>query len=540
MAIWKRSRNDEELRRKVIDLGIIDPLRFVQYQQWHELFIAGPTRSVVGTLGNDFPGLYYYDPREQVEHVLMFDGRIDWRSCKLDRRVVEEPDGKPHLLVGLFSESKLDDSIQVRNSKHERNLLGGQKPGDRDAMPEQWEALETLTRESFKLIRMPTAGEPYDWETAAKQCLATLLKKRHYRDMGKGELLLFFESFESAESTYGSTQPVKPLKEYKGTAELICQAGLASSLLSYAKTSPKNSQAFSAGNLGLSLEKTLSYFYDPDTGFFHNTYPPKGEEWTRAVVDTWYAFQNLFHVLRAALLADDQRLKGLVHKAVNRAISFVHACNYQIPLFAKLSKAKEQESPNDASVIGFALNPSVLGMYAMVLVEAADAYPKDAKVYHDEAITALLQLRRWPWHQMFHQTVQLSWAAWAAHRLGRPNWRDDFTRCLLLCCYRQGKHAGLFQGCAGLSYPAFRETVEAVSPWIEWLSDAKELPLRMILDLVLDKAQHFLSEHPHASLPQEGLATVEQPQAGRIGVAIYAAPQVFDLASLQKKLIHMP
>ena len=57
MAIWKRSRNDEGLRRKVIDLGIIDPLRFVQYQQWHELFIAGPTRSVVGTLSNDFPGL---------------------------------------------------------------------------------------------------------------------------------------------------------------------------------------------------------------------------------------------------------------------------------------------------------------------------------------------------------------------------------------------------------------------------------------------------------------------------------------------------
>ena len=471
----------------------------------------------------------------------MFDGPIDWRSCKLDRRVVEGPDGKPHLLVGLFSDSKLDDSVRVQHSKHKRTFLGGQEPSDRDAMPDQWEALELLTKASFKLLPMPKAGEPCDWETAAEQCLITLYIKRHYRDMGKGGLLLFFESFESAKSTYGSTQPVKPLKKYKGTAELICQAGLASSLLSYAKMTPKNrfrDQSFR--ELGLSLEKTLTNFYDPDTGFFHNTYPPKGEEWERAVVDTWYTFHNLFHVLRAALLAGDKQLEELVHKAVNRAISFVHACNYQIPLFAKLSKAKEQESPNDASVIGFALNPSVLGMYAMVLVEAADAYPEDAGVYHDEAIKALLQLRRWPWYQMFHQTVQLSWAAWAAHRLGRPDWRDDFTRCLLLCCYRQGKHAGLFQGCAGLSYPAFRETVEAVSPWIEWLSDAKELPLRMILDLVLDKAQHFLSEDPHASLPQEGLATLEQPQAGQIGVAIYAAPQVFDLAILQQKLIYMP
>src|SRR3990172_10775823 len=118
MAFWKRSRNEDDLRRRVIDLGPIEPLGFVQHQQWHELFIAGPTRSVVGTLSNDFPGLYYYDPREQVDHVLMFDGPIDWRSSKLDRRVVEGPDGEPHLLVGLFSDSKLDDSVRVQHSKH--------------------------------------------------------------------------------------------------------------------------------------------------------------------------------------------------------------------------------------------------------------------------------------------------------------------------------------------------------------------------------------------------------------------------------------
>ena len=534
MAFWKRSRNNEAVRRRVIDLGIIDPLLFVQHQQWHELFMAGPTRSVVGTLGNDFPGLYYYDPRDQVEHVLMFEGPIDWRSCQLDRRVAEGPDDKPHLFVGLFSDGKLDDSVRFQHSEQKRTFLGGQEPGERDAMPDQWEALGMLTRESFKLLPMPKAGEPHNWETAAEQCLGTLNKKRRDREMGQDTLSIFFQSFESDKSTY---KP-KPAKEYQGTAELICQAGLASSLLSYAKMSPKNSQPFE--KLGLSLEKTLKYFYDPATGVFHNTYPPKGEEWKRAVVDTWYMFNNLFHVLRAARLAGDKQLERLAHNAVNRAISFVRACNYQIPLFAKLSKVKEQGLPNDAGVIGFALNPSVLGMYAMVLVEAAGAYPEDAGVYHDEAIKALVQLRRWPWHQMFHQTVQLSWAAWAAHRLGRPDWRNDFTRCLLLSCYRQGENAGLFQGCAGLSYPAFRETVEAVSPWIEWISDARELPLRIILDLVLERARRFLSEGSHAGLPEEGLYTLEQPKAGQIGVAIYAAPQVFDLASLQMELIHMP
>jgi hypothetical protein len=111
-------------------------------------------------------------------------------------------------------------------------------------------------------------------------------------------------------------------------------------------------------------------------------------------------------------------------------------------------------------------------MYAKVLVAAAIIFPDRAEAWRDEATHALKCLRRWPLNQIFHQTVQLSWAAWVAHELGYPEWRDDFTRALLLSCYRQGDLAGLFTGCAGLRYPAFRETVEAVQPWCHWLRDS--------------------------------------------------------------------
>jgi len=531
MPIWKKPQKDNDARQRVIDLGAIDSLRFVQYQQWHDLLLAGPTRSVVGTLGNDFPGLYYYDPRQRVEHVLMFDGPIDWRTCTLDRRVAVGPDGKSHLFVGLFSDTDLDKSILVKDFEQERQFLKGQDSEDRDAMPDQWEELRILTRESFRLLPIPNAGVAYDWETTASKCLATLNKRRSYRELAGNKLLLFFQTFEGEKSTYIQV----PAKEYERTAELISQAGLASSLLSYAEGKLRAGDVFR--ELGLNLERTLNYFYDPETEFFNNTYPPRGEEWTRAVIDTWYPVHNLFHVLRAARLALDKELLGLAHKAVNRAISFVHACNYQIPLFAKLSKASEQGSANDAGIIGFALNPSVLGMYAMLLVEAAMAFPEDADRYRGEAADALMNLHRWPIHQLFHQTIQLSWAAWASHRLGKHEWRDDFVRCLLLSCYRRGEHAGLFQGCAGLMYPTFRESVEAVTPWIEFMDDIPDLPLRNVLDLVFDKARRFLSPAPHSPLPQEGLATLEQPLAGNIGIAIYAAPQLFDLAHLQRKLI---
>jgi hypothetical protein len=172
-------------------------------------------------------------------------------------------------------------------------------------------------------------------------------------------------------------------------------------------------------------------------------------------------------------------------------------------------------------------------MYALLLVEVAETYPAKAATYRAAAEAALSRLRQQPWHSMFHQTVQLSWAAAAAHRLGKPEWRDDFTRVLLLSCYRVGPLAGLFQGCAALGYPTFRETVEAVSPWIEWLDDAVDLPLRSILENVLDKARMFITDQ---GLPEEGLETPEQPEAGLVGVAVYAAPQIFDLARIQSKL----
>jgi hypothetical protein len=235
-----------------------------------------------------------------------------------------------------------------------------------------------------------------------------------------------------------------------------------------------------------------------------------------------------------AAFTGDNVLADLSLTALERASVFVNACNYQIPLFAKLGAAGNADN-QDGRVIGFALNPSVLGMYANCLVTGARLKPDKKTEFYEEATHALSLLRRWPLNQLFHQTVQLSWAAAAAHEIGKKAWRDDFLRCLLLNCYRQKDHAGLFQACTGLCYPAFRETIEAIEPWAAWLTEAPaELHLREILRLVLHKARQFLCTGEMECLPQEGLATREQPQANNVGVAIYAAPQVFDLARLQR------
>ena len=521
-------------KKMVIELGEMDPLRFVQYQQWHDVLIAGPTRNVVGNPGNDFPGLYYYDPTTRREHVMMFQGIVDFSSCFLGRRIHKDADGKSFLELGLFSEQGLSEGITFEHWSRDRAFPQETEGDPRDAMPDQWDGLQILMEKSFELMPLQVLHKTYNWSHAAETCLNTLnrIRKQEYYEHDKS-IYVFFETFSSGKDSYGRT--VENARLLKGTAELICQAGLASALLAYADENPKYAVNFK--KLGLELTSTLKHFFDPKTNFFQNTFPPRGEEWTRRVVDTWYSFHNLYHVMRAAYYANDDELINLAIQAIERAIQFVKACNYQIPLFAKIGLLDKKGQEDDGQVIGYALNPSVLGMYAKCLVFATNLEPAKEDSYFDEAQLALKLLRRYPLNTLFHQTLQLSWAASAAHELGNVQWREDFTRCLLLSCYRSEKHAGLFQGCAGLNYPSFRETVESVEFWPEWLNEVpKNLPLENILCLVLTKAQNFLVQKSNLKcLPNEGLSTFEQPDANKIGVASYAAPQVYELARLQLK-----
>ena len=400
-------------------------------------------------------------------------------------------------------------------------------------MPDQWEGLLTLFEKSYEMLPMPKPGQRANWRQPAETCLGTLNKiKKVIKYNNDSNVTVFVETFSSDDS-YGRT--VKRERPMKGSSELICQAGIASSLLAYANEKPSCTNALI--ELASQLSQSLKLFYDPETDFFQNTYPPREEEWERRVLDTWYSFHNIYHVMRVCYYNHDEELLTLAIRSLKRLIRFVRACQYHIPLFSKIGlKGKNREHLDDGEVIGYAINPSVLGMYAKCLTFAAKLKPDKKSNYYKEARHALTILHRFPYNQLFHQTVQLSWAASAAHDLGETKLRDDFTRCLLLSCYRVGPHAGLFQGCAGLSYPSFRETVEAIEFWPEWMMESpKELQLKTILELVLEKATNFLVENKDLEcLPNEGLSTLEQPAADRVGIASYAAPQVFELARIQQ------
>ena len=282
---------------RVITLGKMNPLRFSQYQQWHEVFIEGPTRSVVGTIGNDFPGLYYNDPRTQEEHVVMVKGPVNWSKSRLVRRIGTVR-RENYLEIALISSGHLPKEVSLEHWHQVRPIGPGLDSQSRDAMPDQWEALETLMGRSFELLPLPKVGRLHDWQRTAGLCLQTLEQVKVMQLQGDASMYVFFRTFRSNVSSYG--REIVPDTQFQGTAELICQSGLASALLAYATVKPKHWQDYQS--LGLELAGTLGHFYDPKTAFFQNTFPPRGEEWERRVIDTWYVFHNLYHILRIVSL----------------------------------------------------------------------------------------------------------------------------------------------------------------------------------------------------------------------------------------------
>jgi hypothetical protein len=191
---------------------------------------------------------------------------------------------------------------------------------------------------------------------------------------------------------------------------------------------------------------------------------------------------------------------------------------------------------------GGKLNIAAGGLYADAMVSAASLLPRRADEFLAEAAEALTVIRRFPVQQTFHQPESLARAAESAFVLGDEDSSyvrvgEDFINALLLMQYRDSVNGGLFEGCAGMMYPTFRESVAALMTLALLGDRLPKLPTKNMCELGLARCFRFLEHYgSDAVLPVEGLPTKEVPGGGTVGTAIYAAGGVFDLAHLQKSL----
>ncbi|MDQ2743111.1 MAG: hypothetical protein M3Z66_12565, partial [Chloroflexota bacterium] len=102
---------------------------------------------------------------------------------------------------------------------------------------------------------------------------------------------------------------------------------------------------------------------------------------------------------------------------------------------------------------------------------------------------------------------------------------------------------GMFQACASLLYPAFKENVESILPWPQLLRSGigdASLLLRILDSQRRNNGAYFDAirggEGVGRFIPYENLGTVELPQEGQIGKEIYGAGEVFWLYLLFEAL----
>ncbi|HLO29142.1 MAG TPA: hypothetical protein VK249_08410 [Anaerolineales bacterium] len=489
-------RNEEFGR--FIDLGPMPMINYVQHHQWREVFLAGPTINSAGNCGNDFPGFYYYDPHGKHEWVIIVEGNPNWQVTRCIRQC-----NRGRLQIGISSVQPLPKSVFLE--------VWHQACSE---TPTQWDALKILLDVSFQLLSLPVprSDEP-DWVNIAYRCLVALRSSRTQKKVG-------------GITGYGAI-----VEDLSGAGlELLPNSSLAYSLLR-ASTIPKLKVAEVIGYR--LIEEVIPAFFNSELKMFVNDLDKNSAQSGKEVLETWYLLSNLEKVIGLVGLTQDKTLKGYALESLKRIVRLAKDLDYIFPMFINIRTANEY---------GQLLNPSVLGIYALTCANAINVFPEDRETLLEEVVRSLRVLHRFRIHQIHHEPFQLALAAAAANIAGEltgdsdiRQWRFDFARATLLNMYRSKEYAGLFQACAGLNYPAFKESVETLDA-LNFLIKDEVLPFQSILSLALRNNLRFFKRNGDIyELPYEGLPTKELPSAKRAGTAIYAAGCAFDLARLQVK-----
>jgi hypothetical protein len=265
-------------------------------------------------------------------------------------------------------------------------------------------------------------------------------------------------------------------------------------------------------------------------------------------MDTWYFYENaLIKLPQIAALTNDADLKQTFLTALEGGRELAHKTRYLLPLFADASDWEPRNS---------ALNVGVSGMYAAGCVLA---YQLTGDAAHlEEAKSALTTIHQVPPHMLTHEPQQLSFAASAAfflHTHTAPkqavsNWLlmgRDFVNLSLRMGYWGKDPAvpfydprGMFQACASLCYPAYKENIEVIWAWSELIGTHghETLPVSLMAAFANLQRCHnyaffdpFLPESmrrgPCPYIPYEDLATAEFTHTATLGKELYGAGEVF-------------
>ncbi|MCK5633394.1 hypothetical protein KAH94_06570, partial [bacterium] len=425
-------------------------------------------------------------PLKKVETVILFRGEIDWSTtiCK------EKIDSKTYS-IGLISKKSLAKDLGYKIWKKKTNKIIG-----------KWGALKTYVNLCVGQLPSPKRKIP-DWMEKSKKCAEDLINCNECR--------IKIKNIEG--------HPAYVKKGHKvNNLELMTQSDVAWPLLVMIKKYPyfRKYKAWADH-----LVKILPNFFDKEEKVFLNSFPLQNKKQEK-ISETWYLMENYIKILEIVKLTKDKKLKNMCKKEAEEIIEIAKEVDYLFPLFFNVSQREKH---------GTALNYAVAGMYSYAMILCHDIF-KDKK-YLEESIFSLKHMHGLELKQFNKEPQEIAFAVAASQRLFEMlkeeeyrEMRDDFLRASLRMLYIVGDNSGLFHGFTW-GYPAYKENVESILPWANFLKKTK-LPLIKIINLQLIKNHEFFDENtPH--IPFESKKQSE-------GKEIYGAGETFWLAMLQERL----
>ncbi len=507
----------------ILWLSSVSTLMEGQSGSWRRILLDQPTRNSLGMAGNDLPAVYLQDANAGIETMMYFDmSSMGWMSFQNIPRFlgyqcstvsVLEQGGNQRLGIGLIAIDATGDVLPAGDVGFTYYLSQRSLKGlitEREAVSRWMEALLPVFQENLAWPKCSTT-----WKQFAAGAVQDLQQEdvarvsvndhRGLRAYAKASSELWHETGENF--------------------ELMTMADVLWPSLLYLKVHPEAPYQLEVNEL---LE-SMPLFYHPDTQSISNDFIRGGDE----VADLWYPFENsLIKYPAIGALSRSKTLTDNFLHAYETAIRLAHHYNYLFPIYFHTSNFDQS---------GAGTNYAVGGLYAWGGVNA-HRLTGDAK-YLEEARRAVDVLTTVRAASLFHEPQELAYGALAAAELGIP----DAARYLLYQQLRllywytdpsQEAHdiRGMFQACASILYPAFKENVEAILPWTGVLKRGVMVEgLLPILDqqrrnnfYYFDACHEAAEQHPMLHfIPYENLGTLELGgQTGVVGKEIYGSGEV--------------
>jgi hypothetical protein len=453
---------------------------------------------------NDLPAGYVWNAQSKLETFIFFDfSKMDWMSQQTIERfsfydIGVQSDGK----FGLIQRILLKKPILLpTNSELVFDYYLSQNY--RGKKPTKWDAVETLISKCFLLLpsRVSYPNSGLSWEKFCNGCIEDLMKEHHCWEN------IEFPRYHAYVQDSSELKRREAFDRNHSTFETMTLLDILPPWLIYLEIHEdvKLNQKKHVNSTFLGLKQ----FIDKNSNFLYNNITVDKKNKIEiikpsdySIGDSWYFFEPIVRfgwVIRLQSKSIDVTEYSIAFKVMCvKAIEFVKLHNYEISAFydpytfAPLDQVLGSENKRKKLLIDYrgeedinwkmvAKNYTCLGIFIYLMTQAY--YFFNNQDFLNYAIKSAKKFVQFSPDKLFWEPIEIAYGVAGFTELGDITGEDEYVKFanrLLLnelrmfywyndnSKYWKNKRniQGLVQACVGIRYPAMKENVESVYPWL--------------------------------------------------------------------------